>query len=204
MLVKPVITIGYKCETCGRLNVEYIDIFKTGKTDIKCKCGESAISVAKIHNEFIFESYCFDCDKNHVYKYGYADIKNSKKIVCPATGSDKFYVGSKKEVIKMMESMENNLNELAKKVGLKSHFTNQDVMMQVLDKIHEYAQRDGIICSCHKPILSLKLMKNGIMLTCDRCYDSIVISAGNIEDLLDLTNKAYIKLNSNKNRDSKY
>lgn len=205
-VLEPVITIGYKCDICGRLNINKVNLFeisKNGVIDLKCECENSHISIARAKKNYVFKASCFDCGCVHTYSFHLNEILSLKNVICPYSKENMFYVGAQQSVIKMLEKLESNLNIMAEEMGFKSQFVNQDVMIQVLDKIHEYANKGNILCSCGDPDLSLRLMSNGILLTCERCYDSITINARNIEDLLALVDKGYVQLISGKNQRTK-
>lgn len=207
-ILEPVITIGYKCDICGRLNINKVNLFdvlKKGTIVLKCDCDNTHISISrdKRKKAYLFKASCFNCGGMHTYSFRLGEVWNLKNVVCPSSKDNMFYIGNQELVINMLEKLEDNLNIMAEEMGFKSQFVNQDVMIQILDKIHEYAQDGNIQCSCGNPHLSLKLMSNGILLTCEKCYDSITINARNIEDLLALVEKGYVQLISEKNQRTK-
>ncbi|WP_026486860.1 hypothetical protein [Caldanaerobius polysaccharolyticus] len=202
----PVITIGYKCGVCGRLNVNKVNLFDVSPervVKLKCDCENSRIIIARKEKNCIFRVSCFDCGCIHSYSFAIGDLFKLKSVVCPYSKENLFYVGSQESVVKMLEKLESDLNIIAEEMGLKSQFVNQDIMIQILDKIHDYAHKGNIQCSCGNPDLFLRLMSNAVLLTCEKCCDSITINARNIEDLLALDEKGYVQLISRKTQRTK-
>lgn len=200
MLMKQARTITYACPVCGLTHFESISLFNfSGKSEvvIRCKCGKSYLKiVTKDYKTYNVSVPCMGCGNQHKYILNFHDmwIKPMNIIKCKQNMLEFCLVGNDSEVRKELDHLEHEKDVVATNIGFEKAFMNSKVMLEAVNKVHDLAEQDNVICECGSKDVSVYMLDDKIILQCTRCSGIEVISAKDNFDLKNIMQKQQIML----------
>lgn len=202
MLINPKFTIAYKCAACGTYEYFDISLFELSakkKLDLSCRCKKSSICISIEASKSIeLDILCMSCGEEHVFLLDKKDIITKKTIdfLCSKTGMQQVFVGDDNHIREKIDYLEKELDELINFFGYDNYFSNTQVMFDILNKLHDIAERGNLICECGSGEVEVYLLSDKIYLRCKDCPADNVISASSNEDLRHILKKDQIVLQS--------
>lgn len=200
MIIKQSRTISYVCPSCGLTHFEVISLFDfSGKNQIKigCKCGKSAIVIfTNDYKRYKLTLPCIGCGENHNYELNFYHlwIEPINIMKCTSNNFEYCIIGNDDEVRKELNYLENEKDEIAKMVGYDNEVNNASVMLEAVNKIHEIAEHDNLICECGSKSISVYMLNDKIILQCTKCSGLEVVDAKDYFDLKKILEKQQIIL----------
>ncbi len=192
MLIKLSTTIALSCPACGRLERDEINIFElpTGKLkQLSCSCGAEKASIRRTEaNRLQINYFCLHCNKAHKITVSAQKFWYSKKLTplpCRETGLNPGFFGRSTLVKEEIKKEKQDLDLIAAELGF-DEFKNPDIMLQVLDIIHDIAAEGALSCECGSDNINIELFSDKIQLICNDCGARLNIAAVNKNDLKEL------------------
>ena len=202
MLINLSTTIALSCPACGRMEKQKINIFELPASelkDISCSCGTKKASIKRKENSQLEMSYfCMHCNTSHKINISEKKFWYSEKLFplsCKEIGLNPGFFGPPALVEEELQQERKDLELMAAELGFDD-FKNPDIMLQVLDFIHDIAAEDGLKCECGSDTINIELFSDKIQLICDHCGSRLNISAVKKEDLEDLRQLNQVQLHS--------
>jgi len=200
MLLNSSISLGVYCDKCGHYEMFDISIFSLSKdktAKIESTCSDNYITVRTYdYKSFYFSVYCSSCNTRHIYKYTLSDILKgiNREFKCDLTQLSILYIGERSKVEKYVEKSNKELDDIILKCGFDSHINNPYIMMKVLDKIHEIAEKGNLYCDCGCRDIDVSLFSDRVELKCMKCGSLNIVYAENIQDYENVANRERIVL----------
>lgn len=200
MVIKQTRTISYICPICGLTHCEVISLFNfSGKNEvvITCKCGKSSIHIkTKDYKNYSLFLPCIGCGENHEYMLSFYHlwVLPINIIRCRHNEFETCIIGNDDEVRKELDYIEKEKDLVADIIGFEKDFNNSSVMLEAVNKIHDIAEKDNIICECGCKNISVYMLNDKIILQCTKCSGVEVVNAKDNFDLKNILNKEQILL----------
>ncbi len=189
-LVKCDTTLALRCPICGKLDLEGVNIFDfsgTDKLNIDCSCGFTKLTIVKRgYKRYYMEYNCVVCESKHRVFYNQSQLwsKEIKGIRCTNNGAELGYLGSYAKVKKLAEEEREYLELLAENLEFEDYFSNPEIMLSILDELHNIAEKNGLVCQCGSTDIDIDMLPGEVKLTCNNCKGVIKVSAESTEDLM--------------------
>ncbi len=200
MLLESDIHIGVYCGACCKYESHEISLFKLHKDEevqINSIRSDEYITIKTYdYKNFYLSVYCPSCNTRHIYKYTLSQIiKNKLKVFkCELTKLDIIFVGDKNDIDESIEKLNNEINDIMTKCGFEEHIKNPHIMMKVLDRIHEIAEKGNLFCDCGCQEVDVNLFYDRIELKCMMCNSLNIIYTETHQDFKNIANRELIVL----------
>ncbi len=216
MIVSTLRSLALRCPLCGKLELHQISLFElTGYSPVKvnCRCGfTKALVLTKNYKKISIQIPCLLCEEQHLFKYTCRDFVEKPILIlrCIETGQELGYVGTDETINRLMKQKQNDLESIFNNFGFDDYFTNPQVMMEVLNHMHQVADESNLFCSCGNSQIDMDVFPEKLELHCPVCRSLHVIYAETYEDLrvvkqariITLTEKGFTSLDSSKTNPS--
>ncbi|HHW48264.1 MAG TPA: hypothetical protein GXX14_06570 [Clostridiaceae bacterium] len=200
MLMDADITIAYKCSSCGSFkffNVSLFELLSKKDCIFNCHCEKSGIRFKKTHGEsYKMVIPCIGCGLQHTFEVTHKELLSGRirDFTCPVTSVKQCFMGKDAVVRKKVDNLEKELDRLIDAFGYDNYFINTQVMFDLLNKIHDIAERGNLYCECGNNDIELVLLADRIYLNCKRCFASRTIFATSNEHLKNISSEQEIQL----------
>ncbi|MFP4016114.1 MAG: hypothetical protein ACLFUI_03690 [Halanaerobiales bacterium] len=178
-----------RCPTCGRLDVNHLNIFElSGEREVmfRCECGTQKAAVRKKGSRYIVvDYYCIMCDKEHSVVFPanvFWSRRHLNSLLCLETDLNLGYFGSYKLINEEIERQQEELNSMANELGF-DEFVDPEVMLEILDYLHDIAATGGLYCECGSHNINIELFSDKLELSCNTCNAVKQIPASKRGDL---------------------
>lgn len=200
MLLESDIHIGVYCGACVKYESHEISLFKLNKgkeVQIDSSCSDEYLIIKTYDfKSFYLSIYCPLCNTKHVYKYTLSElIKNKLKgFKCELTKLDIIFVGDKNDIDEIVQKSNNEIDDIMTKCGFEEHIKNPHIMMKVLDRIHDIAEKGNLFCDCGSKEVDVNLFDDRIELKCMNCNSLNAIYTETNQDYKNIENRNLIVL----------
>ncbi len=205
MVIEYFTTISLRCPVCGRLDIHPISIFdfsgKSGK-DIYCECGYRKVKLGnKNFKRFWIQFSCIICEMEHTLYYTPAEFWGLRLLTihCPDTDLKLGYLGPEILVQGEIQDQQQDLDDMIKDLGFDDYFRDPEVMLGVLDILHDIAETGGLFCQCGNRNIDIDMYPDKIELLCRNCQGITMINARTVSDLEQLKETKRVILIKGKN-----
>ena len=178
-----------RCPVCGHLDVEKINIFNfsgASKHTIYCRCGsKKGIFTRKDSGNIALTYFCLICSSEHSLLITSLKFWSNSRLFslhCLETELNLGYYGPYHMLNERISRQKQDLESLASELGFDD-FDDPEVMLNVLDYLHDIAEKSGLYCECVSPDINIELFSDHINLGCGKCSNTYKISASTPEDL---------------------
>ncbi len=205
MLIDKNIALAIRCSKCGLLDIHQLNIFHLSgqkKVSLRCECGHQKINLYREKDDINLSPYCLVCGKRHDINLDHKKFwtKNTvKSLNCPRTGLNLGYYGPYYILQSKIDRQQKELELLAAGLGFDD-FTDPEIMLSVLDLLHDFAANGSLNCECGSKDIGIDLSEDEIHLNCFQCPGRLNISAVNLADLKFLENLTEIVLKYKSNK----
>ncbi len=189
MLITTSTVLALRCPKCGKMNLYSLSRFHCGKrsnVNFFCDCGNDLIKVSRKRRDlYCLQVACLMCEKKHFLNVRGKILWNNKAlpINCENTGVELGYMGTKEEVVQMINKEEIAFREMAGELNDKDYFLNSEIMYQVLDFLRKMSERGQISCSCGGRGLDIAAFPDRVQISCTDCHAVGIIFAESARDL---------------------
>lgn len=199
MLIETSPTIAYKCSSCGSyafFKMSMFELIQKKQCSFVCHCQKTSLQI----HEDEFSGYkiiigCIGCGDEHSYILSRRGLLHNTNIFsCPKTGMQLCVLGKDSDVREKVDSIEREMDEIIDEFGYESYFKNTQVMLDSLNKVHDIAEQQKLLCECGNNDIELLLLPDRIYLRCKKCMADKSIYASSNEDLRETLLKQQILL----------
>lgn len=189
MLIATNAVLAMRCPECGKM--EFHDLsrfaFSRGKNvEINCSCGASKMLViTKNRSIYWLHFACVICETKHVLEISGKSLWSGEvvRLACQDTGLDLGHIGPEAKVYDLSFSREHELEALVDEFMGDGYFHNSEIMYEVLNRLHEIAERGGLYCQCGNHKIEVDIFPDRLELHCNNCDSINIIYAETEEDL---------------------
>lgn len=200
MIIEYLTTLSLRCPICGRLDVHPINIFDfSGKKskDIYCQCGYKKVRLGtKNFKRFWVQFNCIICELEHTLIFTPSEFwgKDLVTMRCADTDLKLGYLGPELLVQNEVQDQQQELDAMIKDLGFDDYFCDPEIMLGVLDRLHDIAETNGLVCQCGNHNIDIDMYPDKIELVCRECRGMKMINARTSSDLerIKLTNKVIL------------
>lgn len=196
-------TISLRCPVCGKLDVHPVGIFDfsgDGCKEIYCECGYKKVKLStKNFRRYSLQFNCIICELEHTLFFSPEEFWSSQLLTvrCPDTDLKLGYLGP--EVLVQNEIRDQqDLDSMIKDSDFEDYFCDPEVMLGVLDILHDIAEAGGLICQCGNRNIDIDMYPDKIELICRDCHGMTMINARTTADLEKLKERNRIVLTKGK------
>ncbi len=189
MVIELSTAFAMRCPTCGRLDIHQLNIFQfsgEGTRDIYCGCGTHKANIRKNGSNYIsIRYYCIICDTEHnsiLPKKIFWSRKQINSLACLDTDLNLGYYGSYRLIKEELDRQQEELNSMANELGF-DEFADPEIMLEVLDYLHDIAADGGLYCECGSHDINIELHSDKLELSCNKCHSIRQILASKKDDL---------------------
>ena len=203
MLMSTRTIAALRCSKCGRMDLYYLSRFscgKNGQLKVFCECGHCLMVLSrKGRNFYRLQVDCLMCDSMHDYNLQGKVIWNMQiyPLICNNTGLEFGYLGSKEEIISIIQQEERSVRELINELDYEHYFLNPEVMTRAQELTRNLLERGKITCSCGTRQLETDFFSDRIEVYCPYCHAVGIIFAETPSDLKKLKGLQGIELEAN-------
>jgi len=196
--------ISYICPECGLPVFKNLSLFLfSGKRElqISCSCKKSHLTIStNNHKKYFINVPCFGCGNFHTYTLGFHKMWETtfNSICCTLNSTEILFWGIDNEVIKRLDNIEEQKDEIAKVIGYEKIFSNSTIMLEMINKVHQFCENKSIICECGNDEFDIEAKKDKIFVTCRKCNSTGRIRAKSSYDLKKMLDKETIVIYINK------
>lgn len=191
-------SVALYCQRCGKIHIHDISYFEKHhhKLALRCSCNhQQAILIRTASRQFKLEIPCVVCNSVHVEKFSAKQLLKMKveKIYC---GKDHFelgYIGKRKNIEEILVFNQHEFEALNPENN-EEQMEKQQILLDVLNKLHDIAEQGGINCPCGSKAIHADILGNSVILECCHCGGYYILPAKNTVDLDKLNTLEYIEL----------
>lgn len=197
-------SVAIQCPKCGELEFHALSLFAfAGKEreNLYCPCGEPLLSVAsRDRRHFNVSFHCAFCGGVHYLRLKRGAIwgKTALPLICSEVEASTGFIGPKQKVTQACHEREKSIGELAAELGYEEEFENPEVMLKLLDHLHDLAKNGTLECGCGNRHLSFELLPDRVELYCEECDAVGIIYGDCTENIRIFEGMTFIKLEENK------
>ena len=189
MIISTQRSLALRCPLCGRLGNHTISIFDFSKRTplrVICKCGFNKLIInTKNFKEFYLHLSCLICEEIHIIKFTRQELWEKSVLVirCTETGQELGYLGDETVLDKIIKQKQNDIESIMNNLGFDDYFTNPQVMLEVLNHLHQLAEQNQMFCLCGNNQIEIDVFPEKLELHCSFCQSLHIIYAETLEDL---------------------
>ncbi|MGI5838838.1 MAG: hypothetical protein ACOX8W_04180 [bacterium] len=176
--------LALRCSLCGKLDYHVLSLFSfSGKKThhIHCQCGfRKAIVGTKDHKNFWLQIPCVVCETDHLFRFTGEELWTSEleDMLCPGSGQELGFLGSESQVRAAAEFWDDETT-----AGFDDYFVNPGIMFEILNHLHDIAEKKGLYCQCGNRKIEVELYPERLELRCPQCNSCSIIYAETDDDL---------------------
>lgn len=189
MVICTAITLALYCSRCGKIQAHDISRFQlhsSKRRELSCSCGQKQAMISDAcHQQFLLDIFCDLCGRNHVLciqsrHFGDTELR---KLYCAQNNLELGLIGNRRCI---EETIENHKHAVVNSVPEQSSdeiVENPQIMLDVLNRVHDIAEKGGVTCRCGSPAIQADIMPHSIELYCLTCGAYQLIPAQGETDL---------------------
>jgi hypothetical protein len=137
------------------------------------------------YRDFSLQLSCLICEEIHHLKYTRAELWEKSTLIlrCTETGQELGYIGSEASIEKIIRQKQDDLDSIFNNFGFDDYFTNPQIMMEILNHLHQVAEENHLFCSCGNNQIEIDVFPEKLELHCPVCQSLHIIYAETFEDL---------------------
>lgn len=176
--------LSLRCPVCGKPGFHALSLFFfSGKkvAHIDCECGtRKAMVGTKNNRQFWIQVPCGICENDHLYYFAAGEIwtVGLEELVCPDSGQTLGFWGDSQAVREATAELDNSFA-----AGFDDYFVNPPIMFEILNLLHDIAERKGLYCQCGNKRIEVELYPERLELRCPECRSRNIVYAETEDDL---------------------
>jgi hypothetical protein len=189
MLINTVSTLALYCSRCGKIEMHDISRFTLKSSvgsELTCGCGQRLATVSGVgHDQYLLDIPCVVCETSHIVCVDVKDFWQGRvnKIYCAAANLELGFSGERRAIEQAIAVQQREFDSMVRDMTSEEYVDNPQVMFEVLNKVHDIAERGGVYCRCGGNIIEADVQPDSIELVCVHCNGRRVIAAKTEEDL---------------------
>ncbi|MBP2634331.1 MAG: hypothetical protein H6Q72_238 [Firmicutes bacterium] len=203
MIINAVSTLALYCPRCGKIELHNVSRFAINNSacQLACSCGQSqgTISVAG-RRQYLLDIPCVVCETNHLIFLDSNLFRQPKasRIYCDQANLELGFVGNPEAIAAIVDKHKQEVASLASELEGQpdgSGIENSQILLEILNKIHDIAEQGGVYCSCgNSTDVEVDVLVDAVELSCHQCEGRLLISAKDEQDLARLSAMGAIEL----------
>lgn len=203
MIINAVSTLALYCPRCGKIELHNVSRFAINNSacQLACSCGQSqgTISVAG-RRQYLLDIPCVVCETNHLIFLDSNLFRQPKasKIYCDQANLELGFVGNPEAIAAIVDKHKQEVASIASELEGQqdgSGIENSQILLEILNKIHDIAEQGGVYCSCgNSTDVEVDVLVDAVELSCHQCEGRLLISAKDEQDLARLSAMGAIEL----------
>jgi hypothetical protein len=200
MLIATSTVFAMRCPECGKLQFNKLSLFAfSGRQvlEVTCSCGTTLLVISKGKNGiYRLQLPCVICEVKHRRQISGANLWSQRLInlYCQETGIELGHIGSEEKVKEAVMSYDYDLETLIEQFEGDDYFNNSNIMYQVINRLHDIAEKNGLSCQCGNDQIDLDIFPDRVELQCKQCNSVNIIYAETEEDLNVISEVDFIEL----------
>jgi hypothetical protein len=192
-------TLALYCPRCGQIHMHDINRFvlkQVTRLRLVCSCGQlQATLINGGHQQLFLDIPCVVCQTNHSVCITSKKFwrTNVEKLYCVQENLELGFIGQRRYIEQMLADQRHELESFHDEVE-DAGIVDPEVMIGVLNKIHDIAEASGIHCSCGSTQIVAEVAPASLELVCRDCGARLIIPASVPTDLTQLAAVNTIKL----------
>jgi hypothetical protein len=201
MVISTISTLALYCSRCGKAQIHDISRFalknELGR-GLFCSCGQYQATISGSgHSQYLLEVPCVVCETKHIIC---VDIKEFwrqgvNKIYCSTANLELGFSGNRGAIEQTIAEHQRQFASIVREVAQEDEGDNSQILFEILNKIHDMAERGQVFCQCGGAI-EAAVHIHQVELVCIQCGGRRIIPAANEADGLLLEELTTIKINS--------
>lgn len=181
--------LAMRCPDCGKMEFHEFSRFFIARGQsfhVNCSCGATKLTVStKDFSCYWLQIPCVVCETKHLREISGKRLWSEEVVTisCDDTELELGHIGPKSKVKEMTASYEQELEALVNEFGCDSYFNNSKIMYEVLNCLHEIAERGELYCQCGNYKIEVDIFPDRLELQCKNCDSLNIIYAETEEDL---------------------
>lgn len=202
MVIDTTTTLALYCSHCGKIHLHTVCRFSLHadkQAELCCSCGHMQARVAPARKgQFFLTLYCQLCHKQHVLcvSYRQSGVSEPRKLYCAKNNLELGFAGDRELIERTLEQHRYAVNHALPDQSGNDGADNENsqVLLEVLNKVHDIAENGGVHCSCGSSAIRARVLASCIELRCQACGASVTLDARNEMDLARLADIKTIHL----------
>ena len=191
-------SIAIYCQRCGKMQIHELSYFQkiNKKTILRCSCNHHQATVVRTFSEGVrVEIPCVVCDFVHSENFTTKALVKMKveKIYCAKDHFELGYIGKKQKIEEIL-AFNKKAFALLNKENNEHQIEVQQVLLDVLNQLHDLAEQGKISCQCKSKCITADIIGNSVILECCHCGGYYIIPAKSLADLDDINQMKQIDL----------
>lgn len=209
MLVTTNTTLALFCSHCGKLTYHDISLFQfsgNNSVNIYCECGELKVTVvSKRHKQYLLHIDCVVCEIKHFIPFSAEQFWANEvtRINCTDATLELGFLGPRAMVEEAVNKCHHELQDIIRELGFDDYFVNPEIMYEVLNVVHDIAEKGGLYCQCGASQIGVDILPEELELTCNVCQGVLHLPAKTEGDLNSLRNTERIEVPEKRRRRKK-
>lgn len=192
-------SVALYCQRCGKIHIHDISYFaaKNHAVMLRCVCNHPQATLARTASSkhFRLDILCVVCNSVHQEILSPKQLLKMKveKIYC---GKDHFELGyiGKRQKIEEILAFNQHAFETMNGEETGGQIEKQRILLDVLNKLHDIAEQDGVHCPCGSDAIAGDILGNSVILECRCCGGYFILPAKNEQDLAKVNKLDQIEL----------
>lgn len=198
MLINAGWSVALYCQYCGKIEINDISYFDSQKGIqlLKCSCHHVKAKLVRTDaNQIKLQIPCGACGALHEARFNRRRLLRTRlePVHCFADNFELGYVG-KRDAIKEFLAYNKREFDTMNKACSGEEIEKQLILLEILNKLHDLAESDGVVCGCGKQELDADIVGDSILLECRNCGSFALVPAITEEDLQKMNNTEKIEL----------
>lgn len=199
MVVTTVTTLALYCPHCGKINIHDVSQFVLNteqQIELQCSCGCTQAKVVPAKGKrFFLRLYCKLCRQYHMFTLSYRGSSSDSlhKLYCHAYNLEIGFIGIR-SLVEQTLAEHRSAVEQSVPVLAPVENENPELLLAVLNRLHDIAETGGIACCCGCNSIRAEVFALCIELNCQTCGASLSVAAATEADLARLKNVERIEL----------
>ncbi|MBU2700697.1 hypothetical protein Ga0466249_001802 [Sporomusaceae bacterium BoRhaA] len=186
MVISSQATLALYCQQCGNLTMYDLSRFTLKKELPKrliCSCGHCQATIVSAGlRQCLLSIPCVICNIDHLITLDSQRFwrDSVEKVYCTEENLELGFVGRRPMIEAMIAAHKKELDTLFLENSYQDceeDVVNSQVMLEVINLIHDIAERGGVYCRCGGTIIETDILADRVEIICDHCGGRQVIPA---------------------------
>ncbi len=187
MLIHAGWSVALYCQHCGKIEIHDISYFdaNSGMQMLKCSCRHIKAKLMRTgSHQFGLQIPCSACGYLHEARFSRRSLMKTKleAIHCAQDNFELGYAG-RREAIKEFLAYNRREFDTMNMACSGEEIEKQVILLEVLNKLHDIAESDGVVCACGQPELDADIVGDSVVIECQHCGRFQLLPAKTEEDL---------------------
>lgn len=122
-----------------------------------------------------------------------------EKIYCGQENLEIGFIGDRKIIEHTIADHKREIDNAIREMDSDEYgenIENPRVMLEILNRVHDIAEKGGVYCQCGSAAVEIVVLPNGVELVCAQCGTRLLVPAQDEQDILYLAAMDSIELMS--------